>query len=226
MIPELRAFTEALKGRPRFLQDRCKQELYDFFEGRLSKGQIALGSPPGSTDTERTAIDTVVVHHTSNPPGLSPMRLSAIELIRLYGPYFLVPSSDADMHLRGRPIYSGHERDGKQVFWPYHWIVRWDGRNERLLYDSEIGWHAGNWNVNCRSVAIALDNDYEWGHPSNAELEGVANIIIAHYGDVPSNRILGHREVTSKTTCPSELFLCGPDGYGWKHDLLTRLPSA
>src|SRR5216684_6425187 len=110
----------------------------------------------------------IVIHHTSNPPGLSPDRLSAIGLVRLYGPYFANPKSERDRWLQGQPIFSGHMRQNKQVFWPYQWIVRREGRAQRLLYDSEIGWHAGDWDVNCRSVAIALDNDYEETMPSDA----------------------------------------------------------
>jgi N-acetyl-anhydromuramyl-L-alanine amidase AmpD len=121
--------------------------------------------------------------------------------------------------LEGRPIFSGHERDDKQVFWPYHWLIRNDGHAERLLSDSEIGWHAGNWDINCRSIAIALDNAYEKGRPSDLVLWAVAALIVNRYEQVPITRVLGHREVNERTTCPSELFLSGPAGKGWKNDL-------
>lgn len=53
--------------------------------------------------TQRKTIDTVVIHHTSNPPGLRRKRLSAIELVHLYGPYFIEPRSKQDAYLKGRP---------------------------------------------------------------------------------------------------------------------------
>ena len=203
-------------------QTACKQALYDFFELHLSAGDFALGRGTGDADAERMPIDTVVIHHTSNPPGLSAARLSAIELMRLYGPYFANPP-EADMQSKGTPIVSGHKRNGKQVFWPYHWLIRNDGHAERLLSDPEIGWHAGNWDINCRSIAIALDNDYENSKPSNLVLRAMATLIVNRYGQVPVTRIYGHREVNKKTTCPSVLFLNSTVVKDWKSDLINAI---
>jgi hypothetical protein len=190
IIPEISTLIEGLKHDSAEIQDASKARLYTFFEQHLRDGLVALGNASGLFDLDRKQIDTIVIHHTSNPPGLQADRLSAIELLRLYGPYFANPSSIEDRHLKGQPIYSGHVRKGKQVFWPYHWIVRADGSAERLLYDSEIGWQAGDWDVNRRSIAIVLDNDYENGRPSGAELNGIARIIIRHYPNVPLGK--GH----------------------------------
>jgi hypothetical protein len=222
-IPEIQKLTESLRSEAPELQDAVKARLYDFFELHLREGDISLGRKSAVMDIERKEIDTIVIHHTSNPPGLRFDRLSAIELIRLYGPYFENPRSDGDKHLKGQPIYSGHVRCGKQVFWPYHWIVRHDGRVERLLYDSEVGWHAGNWEVNCRSIAIVLDNDYELDRPSKIELSGIARLIRSRYPNIPPTKILGHQEVNSNTTCPSRFFLNSGEGKGWKDDLVSLL---
>lgn len=207
---------------PKVFQHEWKSRLYGFVEHQLSAGNIFIGNDSGSFDVQRTGIDTVVIHHTSDPPGLSLARLSAIELIRLYAPYFASPTARENQPLKGQPIYSGHVRNGMQVFWPYHWIIRSDGSAERLLSDDEIGWHAGNWNVNCRSVAIVLDNDYQYGRPGRKELNALAHIIAVHYGRVTPRRVLGHREINPKTTCPSEIFLDGKET-GWKRNLLALL---
>jgi len=177
---------------PISVQQEFKTKLYDFFERQLDEGNIRLGRESGRFDMGRRKIDTVIIHHTSNPPGLSPSRLSAIELIRLYAPHFANATAAEDNYLKGQAIFSGHVRNGKQVFWPYHWIIRNDGRAERLLRDSEIGWHAGDWDVNCRSIAIVLDNDYEHGRPGDRKLGAIARIIATHYTNVPLRRILGH----------------------------------
>jgi N-acetylmuramoyl-L-alanine amidase len=220
VVPEMHALTEQLGKEPDEVRQAYKIAMYDFFEDHLMKRDIALGRDLPGADAERKSIDTIVIHHTSNPPGLRPERLSAIELIRLYAPYFAHPKSKEDAQLKGQPVASGHARGGGQVFWPYHWLIRRDGRGERLLYDREIGWHAGDWDVNCRSVAIALDNDYDAARPSKTELRGIADLIKNNYRKVPLERIVGHREVNSKTICPSNLFLDGQHGRGWKEDLL------
>jgi hypothetical protein len=220
VVPEIETFNQAIENESAEVKSACKILLYDFFEVHLLRGDIALGLKNEGADAERQSIDTVVVHHTSSAPGLRPDRLSAIELIRLYAPFF---AAEKDQFPKGQPIYSGHLRDEKQVFWPYHWIVRRDGNAERLLVDSEIGWHAGNWGVNCRSIAIVLDNDYEYDSPSIVELHGVAAVIRKHYGQIPLARIVGHREVNPKTVCPSELFLDESGRKGWKSTLLTLI---
>ena len=218
VIPQLQQWMRTLTTEEPSIQRIAKVRLYDYFETKLRECNIGLGSG-GGMDDERRPIDTIVIHHTSNPPGMSEERLSAIELIRLYAPYFLDPKSEKDRDLKGRPIRSGHVRNGQQVFWPYHWIIRTGGRVERLLNDSEIGWHAGDWDINCRSVGIVFDNDYEWGSPGLLELEAAMRTIVECYGFVSPNRILGHQEVTSKTTCPSRFFLRRHGMRGWKDDL-------
>jgi len=195
-----------------------KKLVYDFFENNLSMGTIALGDTGKDFDKERKPIDTIVIHHTRNPPGMSPERLSAITLVRLYASFYANPYLDEDKDLQGKPIYSGHFRNGKQVFYPYHWIVRTDGKIEKLLSDEEIGWQAGNWDVNCRSVAIVLDNNYENTAPSDEELFSTASIIKEHYNNVPKERIFGHREINPKTTCPGNLFLDD-----WKQKIVDQI---
>ena len=222
VIPQILAFTKSLQAESSSTRSACKESLYDFFEQHLKVDDLCLGDGSGQFDRERKPIDTVVIHHTSQPPGLSAGRLSAIELMRLYGPYFATPP-EAEMKLRGQPIFSGHQRRGKQVFWPYHWIVRSNGRPERLLSDGEVGWHAGNWDINCRSVGIALDSDYETSRPTEVVLRAVAGLIAIHYGGVPVAQVLGHSEVNLKTVCPSKLFLTTSSGDGWKKALIRHV---
>jgi hypothetical protein len=219
IVPEREEMLMAVRLQPRTAQEEFKTNLYEFFARQLDVGNISLGGSSGLFDMQRKNIDAVIIHHTSNAPGLSPSLLSAIELVRLYAPYFASPTAEEDQYLKGKPIFSGHVRNGKQVFWPYHWMIRSDGRAERLLRDAEIGWHAGDWDVNCRSAAIVLDNDYEHGRPGECELWAIARIIACYYDDVPLQRIIGHREVSARTGCPSELFIDGEER-GWKSDLL------
>jgi len=202
---------------------KLKVQVYDFFESHIRANDIVLGDVLRNWDAERTPIDTILIHHTSHESGMTRDRLSAIELIRLYAPYFKKPYDTEDLIIKEKPIFSGHTRAGRQIFWPYHWIVRTDGSVERLLEDNEIGWQAGNWNVNCRSIAIVFDNDYENGVPSEKELDAVAKIIKENYSQVSKDRIFGHREINEKTTCPSNLFLDSNNQKGWKNDLLKRL---
>jgi N-acetyl-anhydromuramyl-L-alanine amidase AmpD len=82
------------------------------------------------------------------------------------------------------------------------------GEVKRLFPDNETGWQAGNWEVNCRSVAICLDNDFENSRPSAEVIATIVKIIKENYNYVEKARIFGHREVNQKTTCPGFIFEC------------------
>jgi len=216
ILPELEELRKQWRGKSDAEQELLKIELYDFFAGHLLIGDIALDNNPPNTDT-------IIIHHTSNPPGMTKDLLSGMELIRLYAPEFAAPKYAADEKMKGRPIYSGHFRNSRQVFWPYHWFVRHNGTVERLLNDDEIGWQAGDWDANCRSVAICFDGDFENTRPSDIELSAAANIIKEYYPQTVRESILGHHEINPKTTCPSRVFLSDQTRRGWKDDLLELL---
>jgi len=199
------------------ISDEIKKEIYQFFENRLAKKEIALGESGPNWDAERKSIDTIVIHHTKNPPDITWQRLSAMHLIRLYSMYYSSPT-DSEKPIKRQPIYSHHFRNGEQVFYVYHWLVRMNGGIERLLLDNETGWQAGNWEINCRSIAICLDNDFENSSPSKEVIATIAKIINENYNRIGKERIFGHREINPKTTCPGNLFL-----EGWKKDLISHL---
>jgi hypothetical protein len=217
--PDYDRLTEQTKADPDSA-DEIKEEVRGFFEELIRTGEIALGSKMPELDAERKPIDTAVIHHTSQPAGLSLERLSVIHLLNIYAPYFANPTSPHDQHLKGKPITSNHFYKDEVTFSGYHWLVRMDGSTTRIIQDDEIGWHAGDWDVNCRSVGICLDNDYETTAPSEVVLEAVAGLLKEHYPQISATKILGHCEVNKKTVCPGNKFLDS-----WKPKLLAHLSA-
>lgn len=192
------------------------------FEQLLAEGSIYIGDVVYDWDSERQPVDTIVIHHTSRPPGITKQRLEAIHLQRVYVPVFARPAQeDIAKGVTEVPIYSGHVHGGRQVFQIYHWLVRTNGEAERLLDDDEIGWQAGRWDVNRRSVGICIDDDLENMSPDSAVIEGLAQVISEHYPDITEHpeTIIGHSEVGGpiKTICPGNQFLDG-----WKQELLNK----
>ncbi len=184
-----------------------KLQVRSFFEEKLLSGAIALASEGENLDKQRRPIDTVVIHHTSSDPGYNVARMNAVHLLNIYMPYYLAPHVPGEEHLLGQPIWSNHfDEAGKQVFYAYHWFVAMDGSVRRLLTDEAIGWQAGNWDINTRSVGICLDNDYSQADPPSAVLDAVAGIIRQHYRLVPIQNIIGHRDCYPKTVCPGNTF--------------------
>lgn len=189
---------------------KIKDEVYSFFEKALGDNKVHLAKSGPNLDEERLPIDTVVIHHTHHEESMTIERLNAIHLVRLYTGY----ETTTDRK-RGEPIWSNHfNKEGKQVFYAYHWFVRQDGAVVRLLNDNEIGWQAGNWNINCRSVGICVDDNLENKIPGDKVTESIRKIIAKQYPQIKKGNIVGHREVNPKTTCPGNTFL-----HGWKEQI-------
>jgi N-acetylmuramoyl-L-alanine amidase len=183
-----------------------RNQVYALIAELLTRQELPLAATGPDLDTARQPVDTVVIHHTEEDPAISLDRLSAIGLVRQYAFEYLTDNV-LGHHVRGQPVWSGHFREGRMVFFAYHWLIRPDGTAERLLEDSYIGWHAGDWQINTRSVAIALSGDYEAATPPRTQIESAARVIRAHYPQVPRIGIVGHCEVRKDLTCPGAYFL-------------------
>ncbi len=218
-LKKMRALWEAEPGAARTAP--MKEAVRSFFESALSDGTLALASTGPNLDVERQPIDTIVIHHTSAEPGYRLSRLNAVQMLNVYVPYFNNPSISipGESRFKGAPLWSNHASGGRPVFYLYHWLLRMDGSLERLLNDDELGWHAANWDINCRSVAICLDNDYDRQDPSPELLQTLADFISELYPHVSAARIFGHVEVSRHvTSCPGTNFVDG-----WKSQLLSMI---
>ncbi len=191
-----------------------------FFEQALQKNEVALALNGPNLDEQRKPVDTIVSHHTSNRPGYRLTYLNAVHLLNIYALYFANPTDEREESLKDQPLWSGHFKGGKQVFWSYHWLMRMDGAFERLLSDDQLGWHAGNWEINRRSIGICLDNDYEDTDPTDDILQRLGEHINKHYPQVNREKIIGHCEAREGTICPGKNFILG-----WKPKLLEYIHS-
>ena len=194
-----------------------RHQVYSLAGAMLERNEIPLASAGPDLDAERQPLDTIILHHTEEDPQISLAKLNAIGLLRQYGFQYL-ENNVLGRAVRGEPVWSGHFRQHKMAFFAYHWLVRPDGTCERLLEDHALGWHAGNWEINTRSIAIALSGNYEHTTPPTAQLAATAQLIRTHYPFIASTRLLGHREIRPELNCPGAHFLAG-----WKQQLLLDL---
>jgi len=100
----------------------------------------------GIYDKQRKPIDTIVLHHTDTVPDIRVEDLSEIGRKRTYRGY--------------RHSYHYDPITGKESFIAYHWLVFPRGLIRRCLQDNEIGWHCGNWEINCGAIGIAFVGNY------------------------------------------------------------------
>lgn len=163
----------------------------------------------------------IVIHHTgtsSDNPGIK--FLSDIQKQTVYKPVF-----DS---MPGQKIYSDHYYENKETFFCYHWIVYPDGRKIKVLKDiykgrdnkwyiDNMGWHAGSWEVNGKTIAIALAGNYMNRYPSEEAMKAMAEIIAGYKKTTGIDlEVIGHREVKA-TACPGNRFL---GAKGWKNTLI------
>lgn len=213
----------AMSGSVTDARRYLRQQQIDIFEQLLNEDAVRIGDPEidelENWDEERASIDHVVIHHSHRADGLSVAQLNAMHFLRLYLPRYQrgdLKTSDGKL----QPVYSAHfDETGSQVFYGYHWKVEKDGEVRRLLADSALAWHAGDWEMNKRSVAIVIDDDLTDDRPTPESLDAVANILSEHYSSInlSSSTLIGHKAV-SDTLCPGNAF-----DQGWKQDLLAKL---
>jgi len=173
--------------------------------------------------------DTVVIHHTGEPDGkaLSPEEISKIEFDRLYLPRY--QSSNDDPYVKGlldlnpgdprQLIHSGHvvkqvgEESGKETFSSYHFLIEPDGKLKVLLQPlvqidgiwrvAMVAWHTNDWELNCRSLSICLNGNYDHQQPT-VEQYAMLIYLVCHVLKEkinPSLRVIGHCDVRN-THCP------------------------
>lgn len=189
-------------------QTNFRKAFITLLEEKLEAGEIALGSNV-DFDSSRKNIDTVVIHHSSMDSEISLAKINAFQLINLYARTFLMKSKD----FYGCPVTSGHYYDGNQIFIAYHYIIMPNGTMINPLKDEYIGWHCGNWDYNCRSIAICFHDDLNEREPTDAAITSALKIIKKY----KPKEILGHREILSSTICPGNKFL---GESGWKNKLV------
>jgi len=196
--------------------DKRKAIKHDAFQSMvnaINENRLPIAQTGDDLDFERKTIDTIVIHHTNNKPGMKLDWLNAMQMILLYGKYY------ADKPDFRGSVWSGHFLGGKQVFWAYHWFIRQDGLAERILDDKYIGWHAGNWDINTKSIAICIDDDLNDKEPSDTVIKSIAKLIVDNYPNMKTEKIIGHCDVFD-TKCPGRLF-----NESWKRKMINLIES-
>lgn len=204
-----------------------RDKILRFFAKSLLEGTVRLGRRAEYFDdgdrwtTKKgwvTPIDTVVIHHTATNPHMTYDLLNAFGLLRLYCPVYM-QNPAFKKNGKSQSISSGHLYAGRPTFVEFHHIVynagMLAGASLPLLDDRYLGFHADNYQVNCRSIGIAVVGDLSDTTPGQRTIDEI-NKIIARYRSV--TQIIGHKEVDGVVTnCP------GNTWDQWKHSLV--LPS-
>ncbi len=206
---------------PKIESAEAKEELVFLMQELLEQNAMAIANNGPNTDQDRKEIDTIIIHHTSGTEEIISLPVeqyldyvNALQLLRLYASVHANPNYPDEYN---KPIWSNHFYEGKQTFIAYHWLIWRSGESRQVLQDHQIGWQAGNWTSNCRSIAIAFVDNLEEAGPTEEALTTASKIIKQYKEKYPITQILAHKEVNTKTSCPGGKF----DGEnGWKNQLI------
>lgn len=180
-----------------------KSDIYRLVSEMLKDNAIPLATIGPDFDKDRDNIDTIIIHH-SGLIRTDANLLSAIGFVRQYGWDYLHKQTFGH-NLYGKAIWSGHFMGSKQTFSAYHWLIYPNGKAQRLLKDNYIGWHAGNWDINCRSIGIVLSGDFLQSPPTSEQIESLQTLI-GLYSHIQKQNVLLHSDVVD-TLCPGEKFI-------------------
>lgn len=201
--------------------NRYEKSLKNDFKEILKTSNFYISKTGYNWDQWRQPIECAVIHHTSSSPTISLNELNALGL-RLYIGQYL-----KDNDVKGQPIYSGHYWFDKHhikenmTFVSYHYLVRPNGKITQLTDDSAFLWHAGNLEINRKSIGIALAGKFIDKEPTEEALRSVAKIIREH--NIAKEFVFGHKEVIKneilgETECPGNSFT-----ESWKNRLVTLI---
>ncbi|MFA5009425.1 MAG: peptidoglycan recognition family protein [Candidatus Paceibacterota bacterium] len=161
-------------------------------------------------DAERLPFEIVVIHHSEGPSNVTVAEINQGCKESLYARRYA--SGNNDPYVKGLEPHSGHMINGQESFLPYHYIVYPDGTIKKGLnaltsingvwYVDQVGWHAGNWEVNCKSLSILLIGDYSNATPPSAQLKAVKKIITGLKFFNPNLEVAPHYQFNSQTNCP------------------------
>lgn len=189
--------------------NRYDKSVKNDFKETLKTSNFFVSKSGYNWDQWRLPIEYAVIHHTSSSPTISLKELNILGL-RLYMEQFL---KDADV--KDKPLYSGHYWFNKahekenMTFVSYHYMVRPNGKIIQLTDDSAFLWHAGNLEINKKSIGIALAGKFTDRDPTEEALRSVVKIINEH--KINKKGVFGHKEVIRKdiigeTECPGRNF--------------------
>lgn len=163
-------------------------------------------------DAQQLPFDLIVIHDSAGPPFQEVVEIEADHFARLYGRRYKGPYDDP--YVVGLKPHSGHVVSGKETFIAYHHLVYPDGKILTTLsplvkisgtwYVDHVGWHAGNWNANCRSIAICLVGDYTDTVPPQKQLESVKKLVRYYKQFNPDLTVEPHNHFNPRTECPGK----------------------
>jgi len=83
----------------------------------------------------------------------------------------------------------------------YHYFIDKDGKRTQFRKHDEIGWHAGVWSVNQKSIGVCLAGNFEHEVPTEAQLNELSKLMHELEDQYPKVDWLFHRDIKATACC-------------------------
>ena len=148
-------------------------------------GEISsAGNRSNNTDTR--TITSIVVHHTAGKPSNNSNRVLR-EINRLHHRKFSKMRESRGLHIS------------------YHFLITPNGKILETRHLNDIGHHAGNWEVNKKSIAICLVGDFSKHRPTKKQVTSLDTLIKRIKQDHPVKMIIPHSHSKATLCCGEHL---------------------
>lgn len=134
----------------------------------------------------RLAIDTIIIHHSDT-------------------------KRDWDLDTALNCINNSHknrlhkELNGNGHYVAYHYLIAGGGKILYTRPEDEVGYHAGHWTTNRRSIGICFLGKFEEEKPNPQQLTAAKQLIKNINSRYKIVRMVGHRSI-KPTKCPGKNF--------------------
>ena len=145
-----------------------------------------IDAPEVDQPSSKRVVTIIVVHHTAGSQGSDAERIIPA-FSRLHSRRFNTMPSSLGMTVA------------------YHYIIMADGAIHQTRDEGDIGYHAGDWEVNKTSIGICLTGNLEQHKPTVAQIESLDRLVRRLQGERNIVKIFPHSHCRATLCCGENL---------------------
>jgi len=143
-------------------------------------------------------------------------------------PKFIIIHHTAVSRKHNPQQFNAIDRYHKSLGWGkigYHYLIEPDGKLKKGREENEFGAHCRAFNMNYKSIGIALAGNFEIEHPTAEQLHTLKELILKLKKKyvIPNRKIVGHKDAgglnSVPTACPGRYLLPFIRGDFWEKEV-------
>jgi N-acetyl-anhydromuramyl-L-alanine amidase AmpD len=137
--------------------------------------------------------DMIIIHHTAVSYDKNPNQFEATNNYH----------KTRNFGTTSSPAYPHASKLGFYV--QYHYMIEKDGKVIKCADESEIKWHASNYDINKRSIGLCMTGNFDIEYPTKEQLRSLNSLILEIKTRHNIKDIEPHRAYAPYKSCPGKL---------------------